>query len=94
MVNAFGYRRQKEYRFTLIFKNNHQLGLTNYMRLLTNDGLDIFWFICDIEELPSTKSVVQRFLKGSQMIEDLRGHQGRKSSAPKCLIFIQNLTKK
>lgn len=64
------------------------------MCLLTNDGFYIFWFICDIEELPSTKSVVQRFLKGSQMIENLRGHQGCKCSAPKSLIFIQNLTKK
>lgn len=58
---------------------------------LTNDGLHIFWVICDIEELSSTESIVQRFLKGSEMVENLRSHQGSKCPTPERLILIQDL---
>lgn len=70
----------------------HEAGKSSvFVKSLTNDGLHIFGVICDIEKLSSTESIVQRLLKGSKVVENLRGHQGSKCSTPKCLILIQDL---
>lgn len=61
-------------------------------QFFTNDRLHVFRVVIDIEEVTSSQGIVQRFLKGSQVVKNFRSNQSSKLAAPKALIFIQNFT--
>lgn len=77
-------REQIEWWWNCLFRMNE---------LRTNDRLNVFRFIVDIEQSPSSKSVSQRIVQWTQMIVNFRWDQSCQFSMFECLVFIKWFTK-